>query len=94
MSDNEIVWENPPASHRQGEMDWRERLLPLMARPGDWARVHEMNRHSAWTLVSQLRRGIKNRPEGRWEFLARTNQNDKSKAYIYARYLGPEGGNS
>lgn len=93
MTDNGIVWEDPPES-RQGRAptSWAERLAPIMERPGEWARVQDFSYSSAWQVVSHLRKGLKPVPPGRWEFAARKNQDDPKRAYIYARYLGPEDG--
>ena len=92
MSDNEIVWETPPEVPPRNGILWTERLAPVMERPGEWARVHELGHSSAWQIVSQLRRGVKPSPPGRWEFVARSNKDDTSRAFVYARYLGPEDG--
>lgn len=93
-TDNGIVWADPEDVKPRSRTLWRDRLLPVMERPGQWARVWEMSHGSAWQVTAQLRRGIKPTPPGRWEFATRTSTDDSSKAYVYARYLGPEDGAS
>lgn len=91
MTDDGIVWEDPVEMNpRPTSIPWKERLGPLMEHPGQWARIHEVSRSSAWQVAGHLRKGIKPTPAGRWEFAARVNPRDTRRGYVYARYLGPE----
>lgn len=84
---NGVVWEDPP-EEKAGTGVWHERLAPLMARPGVWARIAERPQPStARTVASNLRKRMVRVPEGDWEFVSR--QVDGT-AYVYARYLGPD----
>lgn len=87
MSDNGIVWEEPPApptSKQKGK--WLRLLRPLVEHPGEWARIREYTRGaSAYAARQQLTSPRAILPPGEWEFAAR--QKD-GKGYLYARYLG------
>ena len=91
MTDNGIVWEDPRPQD-PNRSHWVDKLAPLLERPGQWARVHEVAHSSAWVIANQLRKGEKPVPAGRWEFAARGNEDNPKRGYVYARYLGPEGG--
>lgn len=79
----DIVWADPPARKRT---PWVTRLLPLIERPGSWARIHTMGTEgSAQATVSTLRSGKLMRPTGAWEFRS-------DGADVYARYMGPVNG--
>lgn len=84
----ELVWEEPPPRRiDRGPGSWVSRLLPLMERPGHWARVKEYDSHAmAAQIVSALRRRKCVPPAGQWEFTSRAVD---GKGYVYARYLGP-----
>ena len=89
MTGNGIVWEEP----RNASADrtpWADRLAPLMERPGDWARVHEMPDRSASATVGHLKKRRHIIPPGRWEFTSRKTGPKSPTAYVYARYLGPD----
>ena len=92
MSD--VVWETPsPAGlTRRGGYNgvWRDRLEPLMDRPGEWARVYEAALNSRGTIMGHMKHRRYVYPEGRWEFTTRTNPDDPTRYYLYARYLGPD----
>jgi hypothetical protein len=98
MTDNGIAWETPPNKHRggPGQFKWIPLLEPLMARPGEWAKVDtKPNGHLARAMAYQLRHHKRPStsvvvPPGRWEFTSRVLPDDS--AAIYARYLGPEDG--
>jgi hypothetical protein len=92
VSDDEILWEDPQpdARGRQGEKNplWRERLLPLMDRPGTWARVAVYDSDKvARTRSSDLTKGKAPTPDGLWEFTARRLEDGRDA--VYARYIGP-----
>lgn len=83
-----VIWEEP----RERTQDtWVERLEPLKARPGDWARVRDAEsiqvaKGYAWQLAN---RPEKYRlPAGRWEFKGGLSEQDEPG--VYARYLGEE----
>lgn len=70
---------------------WVDRLLPLVERPDEWARV------GAWptSTASRLKNGKILIPPGRWDFATREMDGEgehapKGKAWLYACYLGPE----
>lgn len=100
MDDNGIVWEDPPERSAQRPGIWVERLTPLLEHPGRWAKVKEVPSMGAGTQTVLRLRGIGKRgldaaklPPGRWEFrAARASALASTRAYIYARYLGPEDG--
>ncbi len=70
---------------------WNDRLRPLMAEPGRWARVRDYGTWAGAAVpASRLRTGKINRPPGDWEFAGRT-MGDGVFA-LFARYLGPGDG--
>jgi hypothetical protein len=88
MTDNgQIIWEDPPPGQVKLGV-WTERLTPLLAHPGRWARVKTSAGLGAATTASQLRKGKYQVPPGRWEFTAA--RLDRDHTAVYARYLGPE----
>lgn len=85
MSALEVVWEDLPPKKRSGgaAAKWRPLLLPLMERPGCWARIAEYeSARTARTARMNLRAGRIIVPPGEWEFAARDKR-------VYARYVGP-----
>ena len=88
MSDNGIVWEEPPEVRHGGHSQWLSRLAPVLERPGEWCRVHETTSgKSARSTVARLNHGRVGLPApGKWEFVSRTKD---GHGYVYARYLGP-----
>lgn len=88
MSENgEVLWEDPPPRARRAG-GWLEKLTPLIAAPGVWARVAERaNPNAAAAIAHNLRRRSVHLPEGEWEFVSRMVD---GTAYVYARYLGPK----
>lgn len=88
MTDNGVVWEDPPQTPGRGRRPlWPGRLAPLLDRPDTWGRVMEY-RHptTAYGIASRLKSGDYPIPPGRWDF---TSRSVDGKGYIYARYLGP-----
>src|SRR5271167_2174418 len=86
MKQMRIRWEVPPPRRRKSA--WRNRLAPLMRRPGDWARLRQYpgptNARSVLTLcVQPASRAL----GGRWEFTTRAVD---AQYAIYGRYLGPD----
>lgn len=95
----EPVWMDPPPrsgqpTPRPSRRVWEPVLVPLMERPGQWARVREAaNLSKAQALVSEARRATRGQssnviPPGRWEFAARAMEDGRGA--IFARYIGPE----
>lgn len=88
----EIVWEEPPPPEvrrrQRGDMPrggWGLRLMALMQRPGDWARIAACPTQASASSTTDR---LKKRPlPGVWEFVSRSGP---SGAFIYARYIGPE----
>lgn len=63
-------------------------LNALTARPGEWALVRTYSSpNSAGSLASQLRRGTRRTPPGRWDFEGRRLPDRTSG--LWARYNGP-----
>ena len=88
MSDDEIVWEDPPPSSRGGRLPWGDRLKPLIERPNEWAQVTTFpTGAAARSIAGTLRQGKGTVPEGKWEFTAR--ELEDGRGAVYARYLGP-----
>jgi hypothetical protein len=78
-----VLWRDPPRRTR-----WTQRLEPLKARPGEWARVHVTAKpEQAHSQAGALRAGKFAIPEGDWDFTSRKAGNGGE---IYARYLGPK----
>lgn len=65
-----------------GWVSWRERLLPLLAIPGEPVEFVLGTGGAARTTASHLRRGYKPIPPGRWEFKVCGNR-------LKVRFLGP-----
>ena len=82
-----IVFEELPEGEDAGSRtSWRSRLKPLVARPGQWARVMEYGRAAYANSAAQRCRSDESKlPPGEWEFAARTVDEHH---YLYARYLG------
>jgi hypothetical protein len=87
MTDNGIVWEDPPEGHAGR---WVRRLEPLMERPGAWAKVIEQPGRHLGNVATQLRARKFRVPPGSWEFKSRRTGPETTA--LYARYLGPEDG--
>jgi hypothetical protein len=88
MTDNvQVRWEDPSGRRSQPGI-WIERLEPVMAQPGRWARVLDCRYARARTVANDLRHGKVRRPPGRWDFTSR-GLGDGQGA-VYARYLGPD----
>lgn len=93
MSSGILRWENPPPS-RTGHAGpkpltdvYQTIREELMARPDEWAVIHEGPNKSCTSLANQFRRGKYRAfyPIGAFEFVSRT---DNEQGRIYARYLG------
>ena len=88
MEQAPVDFDTPPPP--EAYVRWADRLAPLLARPGEWARVRD-----AWTkkdarrFVGELRKGRMHIPAGRWEF--RHGEKD-GRPGVWARYLGQEAG--
>lgn len=54
-----------------GWTPWRERLLPLLAVPGEWVDFPMATVSTATSTVYKLREGLIPVPRGRWRFRAR-----------------------
>lgn len=84
-----IVFEDPPeVEHRA----WRDRLAPLVERPGEWARVHmAFTQRSASESVYRLRTRQATVPDapGSWEFRWARLDGDW---WVYARYTADDWG--
>jgi hypothetical protein len=79
MNEREIEWRDPPAKR----LRWRDRLAPLIERPGEWAMVHRASTPGrAMTDTSALRHGRLITPPGKWEFTS-------DGVEVFARYVGP-----
>jgi hypothetical protein len=91
MSD-QVIWEDPPGDLRRTRAKkWFPVLKQVMARPGEWARIHTSDSPvKASSLAGNLSRGQTSRPSGRWEFMSRKITD--TEWGVWARYLGPEGG--
>ena len=93
-----IEWKEPPAANtrgRQGSPDHAEIATELESSPGRWAFLGAANP----TLASNIRNGtlLAYRPKGTFEAVARDNRKDdngKTVADIYARYVGNGQGES
>jgi hypothetical protein len=73
-------WRDP--ERKGGWVPWRERLLPLIAMPGEWVDFPMSSRTVAKTTANNLRRGDRGALPGIWEFKACDGK-------VRARYLGP-----
>lgn len=81
-----VQWCDPPPMNCRAN-GWHMRLYPVMARPGYWALVRELNEQAARTAIRDLRRGRLQTPPGCWEFrVGRTG----SGFGVWAKYIGPE----
>jgi hypothetical protein len=92
-NNDEFVWSEPPPRHSAGgQPPKREsRLLPLMERPGQWARIAVTEKCGrAHSSASAMRRGKIKVPAGRWEFASRQLPDDPKPGGVWARYLGPD----
>lgn len=90
----DIVWEEPPTTTRPRTSIWEEGLLPLVDRPGQWARIYEGHLATARGYTSNLnkRRFSIPHPDHEWEFQSRQEKVDgKPVGKIWARYIGPVG---
>lgn len=76
----EIIWKDPPRSRRGV---WIERLTPLLEHPNRWAVVATVKSSAT---AHQLRKGMHQLPNGKWEFRHHATAEGNE---IYARYLGP-----
>lgn len=83
MTVTDLVFCEPPSQRDT----WTRRLLPLLDRPGEWARVAVYARSDrAYTAAKDLRRGrCPLTHEGRWDFVAR-GCDDRSGWGVWARY--------
>lgn len=69
-----------------GVSPWVQRLTPLMEEPDRWANLGIFSDATgSWLNSGKLRT-----PPGRWEFTGRRRDLPKGRAYLFARYLGPE----
>ena len=88
MSDNGIVWEDPPraGNYTVRNDQYRAILEEVAQHPGKWARIGECpTNHQAASLAGNLRRSVY-KPAGEWKFLKRSKDGHQ---YVYALYLGP-----
>jgi hypothetical protein len=90
VSNQEIVWEDPPprdytkGGYPKGWQHWGMMLVPLLGRPGVWARIAEYDSvHTAYNVAAKLRSGKVKLFGGKkaWQFVVRGTR-------IYARYVG------
>lgn len=84
-----VRWEDPPSPERSRAAPrsvWWDRLEPLMAEPGRWARILDDIGASVTTPLNQRRYDY---PPGRWEFRAVLHDGNRNRCVLYARYLGP-----
>lgn len=83
----DIVWEDPETTATGScSSAWVDRLAPLMDCPGRWANLGEYTN----ATVTLLKQGTLRAPAGRWEFTGRRRDRPKGRAFLFARYLGPE----
>lgn len=88
MSEEAIVWQDPPQNARGRKPAWPARLAPLMARPGDWAQVKLCKTAgTAGATAKFLKSGRLSVPAGRWEFRSAA-LGDGLGWGVYARFLG------
>lgn len=81
-----LVWEEPP----QGYFDWLGILQEVTERPLQWARIWSGGKSRAYQIAARLRSSRK-KPPGDWEFIARYDPNDKTRGFVYARYMSYNG---
>jgi hypothetical protein len=87
--DDGIVWCDPPTTRGKGV--WERCLVPLIEKPGQWARVAvKETMQAAYSCASSLSRRKVKLPPGRWEFAARHLPDDPKRGGVWARYLGPD----
>jgi hypothetical protein len=93
---DEIVWEDPPPTHRKPNYDWLKVLEPLVGQPNRWAMVREVASATAGINIARLkaRQLTIPRADHEWEFTSRRTLENKNRVKIYARYLGPKEGES
>ena len=73
----------PPRDRR---VKWEGRLLPLMARPFEWVRVHPVKNYAqARQVVYRLRRGHIARPPGVWDF---RHAEVEGRWWVFAQFQG------
>jgi hypothetical protein len=73
-------WRDP--ERKGGWVPWRERLLPLIAMPGEWVDFPMTTVNVANKTAYHLRRGLIPVPPGHWEFRGKRNR-------VQAKFLGP-----
>lgn len=74
-----LTEERPPA------ITWRDRLEPIMDTPNVWIRVQDYALPgTAYSIVSALRRGDKETPEGEWQFRA---AKVGKRGVVYAKFV-------
>jgi hypothetical protein len=86
-----VVFEDPPRPLGRG-IDWYATLEPLVARPGEWARVRTFSSSGGATnAMARLRdREVEiPAPEGDWEFTTRAA--DNGRRHLYARFHRQKG---
>lgn len=89
MTDQEIVWSDPPERRATATRVWDPILTPLMERPGQWARIKVGPPGIMYSTAGNLRNGSIRIPgdnPAHWEFAARKLDDDT--AGLWARYIG------
>lgn len=87
---DELKWCDPP-SHPK----WKDRLAPLLERPGEWALVRTYDRAESAHNAAGYLRGSANGstrsrvPPGRWLFRSRQVDFDVAEWGVWAKFLGP-----
>ncbi|WIA95769.1 hypothetical protein [Curtobacterium sp. MCBA15_004] len=83
----DIKWEDPEPDARI-KYDWAAMLAALRSRPGEWALIFE---DAPASVATNLKRGIyADSKPGEFETARRSVK--KSRAKIYARYVGGSNG--
>lgn len=84
---DDIEWITPPEPK---SINWRERLAPLVDKPGEWAVVARKPKPStAYSTANNLRSGKCRVPEGEWEFQAATDI-ETGEGLVRACYVMPK----
>lgn len=89
MSD-EIVWEDPPPASITRKAVWADRIAPLRAHPGEWAKFEGASVNTAFMIRKGGREGI---TAGEFEAIA-ANQikyreaGQAGKCDMFVRFVG------
>ena len=85
MTDQPIVWEDPPTSVAgpAAKGVWAQRLAPLREHPGVWANLGDFHQSQAFVIRHGRKSGV---PAGEFETCVRNVKNGRGT--LYARFVG------